>query len=597
MAYATIAKQQWGSGNAATAITPSATTTPTGMLSSPSVYAGLQEGMTQQDRGDGTYDILYNGQSLGTGYKDVRSAISEIGYTNATKKSYEKDGKYYSPYFTIARQAWQDESGNEVTAFDNGEGGTFRPDDIFSNSSPGAQEYNGKNYSYNTIQEDTAYGSQDELNNALRGYTQHTANGGGIIGDWETLGQVLNGTARPVVQREGYMTNSGAAEEIKGTNTLYGSTPVFSKGEDGTYGLLGYRTDLTPGEKYDGGDTQWTDSSVTAKHDGDKAAWQSNVWREIADPDWWKANAVMSEDGTAFVSADKVNDIAGWKNKDAYGYQGKDKGGLFGTIFDALDPILDKTMPFHNKMQDGVTKILGKDSQKETFTTVAPIVLSIVSAGLASGAAAGAGAAAGTTTGQLVGYGLTGLNVANSASKGDWLGAVTTALGTGLSSGAFSDALSSIGTGASELASSMGMSAEMQSAASAAAKGFMNGDLKAMTGGAIDLGSANKVVGSAVRNAVKSAALAGVTGAELEDVMKTALVSGISSLVGGTVGNLTDSNLAGSVAGAAANQGIKNELKDAPAGSSGSTSATTTPTSPQSSTSKTYATIAKQSWR
>ena len=236
-------------------------------------------------------------------------------------------------------------------------------------------------------------------------------------------------------------------------------------------------------------------------------------------------------------------------------------------------------------MQDDVTKILGKDSQKETFNTVAPIVLSLVSAGLTAGAGEAIAAGGALTTSQVVGYGLAAANAANAASNGNWLAALTTVLGAGVSSGAFNAALDTIGAGASEMAASLGISQEAQNAASAAIKGFVKGDLNAMTSGAIKLeGAANMVVGTAVRNAVKNAALAGITGAELEDVMKTAIISGISSLVGGTVGAATGSNEAGAAAGALTGVGIKNATRpDAQPAQTTTTPAATSTTSTGSS--------------
>ena len=587
MAYASIARTFWGNSASASSTSPVASSSPVASVgaSSPAVYAGLQDGMTQQDNGDGTYGILYNGQSLGTGYKDVRSAISEIGYNNASKSSYEKDGKFYSPYFSMARNAWRDESGQEVTQFDNGEGGTLRPDDIFSNSSIGPQEYNGKQYSYQTIAEDTAYNSQDELNNALRGYTHYTNNGGGIIGDWETLGQVLSGAVKPEVKGEGYMTNSGVAEEIKGTNTLYGSTPVFGKNEDGSYGLLGYRTDLSPGEKYDGGDTQWTDMGVSAKHNGDKSAWGSSVWRELNNPEEWGKAAVVGTDGNTFIPKEAVDSLPGWKNKDSYSFKKTESntGLKFVEIVGNVVGMLYTGYPVGSAL-------VGAYNLSEGDEKAAKGNLINAAATYAAGQA---------SSGAPVETGISSTGVAANSM-------LSSAVTDAATQAAVGGAAAGLGTYAMTGDASTAFKATLGGAVTGALSGYFSGSgttLKDLTGFSSGNAALDRILMKAGMGAAKSAISAGAQGADVGDAFSRAGISAMSTLVGGTVGVATDSGLAGSIASTATsgalNAAIKKNGQDDDTETSSPSTTTTPTTTPTATTAspKTYAAISRTYWR
>ena len=81
-------------------------------------------------------------------------------------------------------------------------------------------------------------------------------------------------------------------------------------------------------------------------------------------------------------------------------------GGLFGEVFDFLDPILDDINPLHETFQNAITDLGGYDSQKEAFNAIAPLMVALFVPG---------------------GYGAY-INAANSASQGNWTGAALTAL-------------------------------------------------------------------------------------------------------------------------------------------------------------------------
>lgn len=86
--------------------------------------------------------------------------------------------------------------------------------------------------------------------------------------------------------------------------------------------------------------------------------------------------------------------------------------GLYGAVFNKMDPILDKIDPGHNWTQDQIAGLIGADTQKEAFNQIAPIVLAAVSYGV------------GGTAGNVINAATT----ANAVNSGDWVGAATGAL-------------------------------------------------------------------------------------------------------------------------------------------------------------------------
>lgn len=582
MSYAAVARKLWSTSSDTAATTPTTTPTTTakpsassGILSqtadSPYVF-GLPTGYTQKDTGDGRYEMFDpTGQSAGYGYKGVQDAIEEIGYNNAAKNSYEKDGKYYNPLFSAARSVWQDASGNEVNSAPNGEGGTMSP------------EY-AEGYTQNTLNEHTGYNSQDELNNALRGYVDYKPQGGGIIGDWETLGQVLGGAVKPEVKTEGYMTNSGVGEDIKGANALYGSTPVFSKEEDGKYSLLGYRTDLTPGQAYDGGDTQWTDSSVTAKHNGDKLKWNSNVWRELNNPEEWGKAAVVGQDGTAFIPKEAVDAVPGWQNKDSYDYQQIKKG--------LVQRVWEKTSPTH--------LVLNKD-----FEDVAPIgevvgnVIGMYFTGVPIGSLLMATDNASKGEGNAAGASLINAVASYAGANMGELTSGMSAAGQAATQAATSAAIAGAGTYVITGDSKKAFNAALGGALAGAVSGYFSGSgdtLKSITGWSSNNEALDKIIMKAGMGAVKSAISAGAQGADIGDAFTRAATSAVSTLIGEGTTAQTGSSVAGSMAGAAAGTLLNNATKDQPAGSSPASTTTTTAAKPATSSTSGYASIARKLW-
>lgn len=642
MAYTgRMAQMVWGSTPAAPTATP-APATPSGAAvtagTSDLFQFGLPTGYTQKDLGDGRYEMFDTaGNSAGYGYKGVRDAIGELSYKNANAKTTNANGVWTNPYLQVAKSIWADVNGQEIdpsgysqSADENGYGAFS----LFSKKDADGNDVETKWVRQTEKMVNQEFSSEDEIKKQLEKYKQ-VGNYNGVMGDWEALGQVLEGNVAPNPQEWGNLPTDQKEQVIKGEGILYGSTPVFSK--DGQ--LLGYRTDLTPNEAKDF--NNGTDKAVQKDfgtfitHGGKSHSWNNANWRELSDPTAWQTNAVVGDGGTAFIPKGNEDKLS-WTNKDSYahqdhkmsgfmkvmaditkvadplGYQiqGGDKfyeqagkEGLFAALYDKWDPIVSKIDPIHKVIDKPISKALGFDTPKEAFTTIAPIVVAIAAAiltagaasaaagaagGAGSGAAAGGaaatgaattGAAAGAAGGAAAGAGsgmalaaniLNGVNIANSVSKGDFGSALMQLATMGAGTAVGQSFLSSIGDIASDAATAVGIGQGAQGTVASMAKGFFAGDLGAMTGGVISFNpTIDKIIGASVRNAVKSAVVAGVTGAELDHVFATALASGVASLVGGAVGagtqSATGSNVAGTIAGTVAGNLTGTAIRDATA--------------------------------
>lgn len=103
--------------------------------------------------------------------------------------------------------------------------------------------------------------------------------------------------------------------------------------------------------------------------------------------------------------------------------------GLYGAVFNKLDPILDKIDPGHDWTQDQIAGAIGADSQKEAFNQIAPLVLAAVTYGVGSGGAAAGSATGGATTGSMASSIMQGVQALNSLNSGDFAGAALGGLG------------------------------------------------------------------------------------------------------------------------------------------------------------------------
>jgi hypothetical protein len=567
-------------GQPAPIITPPATTTP----STPSTPTPLQPGLLtpetlgfsttlptgyrQQDLGDGRYEVFNaNNESMGYTYKGVRDAIGDISYRNAQSRTTNADGVWTNPLLQVSRTVWQDVNGQEVDI-----SGLSRVQAWGEN---GAQDQfyrtndNGENEQVVVNQadrmENQRFNSQEDIDRALERY-RNVGNYNGVMGDWEALGQVLEGNVAPNPQEWGNLPTDNREQTIRGTGMLYGSTAVF----DNNGRIIGYRTDLTPNNEArdfsNGTDTVNQEEFGTfIRHDGRSHDWNNANWRELSDPNAWRTNAVVGEGGNAFIPVENLDNLS-WTNRDSYRHQdtranwgfsdimgdiarytdpifynsigGEDfydtagQEGIYAAVFDRLDPILDKIDPGHNATQNAITNAIGADSQRDAFQRIAPIMVAIFAP-----------------------YGAA-INAANSAQQGNYAAAATAIAGQLLSGVDFGGAAANAGASSTLVD---------------AIRAVSSGNIATMTGGLIDFGSTsvNQIVGRAVTSAARNGVAAGLSGADLEDALKTALVSAAGSLVGSIASSTASSNglgqntsnVIGSAAGAITTGAINNATR------------------------------------
>ena len=403
---------------------------------------------------DGTYSIMRNGQNLGTGYKTLQETISDL----------------YKKNYNISPSIWTT-SGEKPFLSTDAEGNPVYGE---------APQTSHTGYSFNNTNYDTEQAAQAARDAAAGSYGT-----GNTLRDWETLGQLLNyGKITGDFSTPHALGGNQIADPISGLNTLYGSKPIIYDGK-----LLGYNQE----GKLDPITDSWNDLTTKTSGNFFKkkttTTWdQGNVGlgRSYANPSWLSSNATVNPNGTFTITGDKAAENPGWTNADYFNREagsqtsskflgglnrlaenvakwtdpgfykamqgGTDKSlwndltneGLFSAVFNKLDPVLDKLDPLHNTGQDAIGSLIGSDSQKQTFNQVAPIVLAALTYGLGSSAAPaaaagegaagiGAGAAAGSaatgTTLNTLGQILQGVQAAQSASTGDFGGALMSGLG------------------------------------------------------------------------------------------------------------------------------------------------------------------------
>jgi len=502
------------------------------------------------DIGGGKYNILGSqGQTLGTGYKSLQESISEM-YKSANAPTAVSKWKDYtgsldrSLYDTV-----QDEQGgwtqqgaiNQQRLTDAGyrlnpnyqparynEGGWLEGNAVGSQYQKLFNGYDWKGSDYDTL----------DQANAARDTTAGSYYTGNNIRDWENLGQLLTqgNITGDVPNRIGSLGGNQIADQISGLNTLYGSTPLIFK--DQLYGYKNAYGDTTPIQtSWDFGD------SNAGKYANERNQYWGNagLGREYSNPDWWSQNTKNLKNGNYFVSADKAVQNPGWLNKDYYNAQelhqsvsnGKSGGGkgLFGGIFSFLDPILDTLDPLHNPTQDFVTDTFGFDSQEQAFSTIAPIVLSVLAMGADGGALSAGSAGSGVTAGA----GSTGAGLAAGTGAGITAGSTGAGLTAGAGLAGAGSAAGALGTGLS-----WGQIAAGVNALNSASTGNWGGALSGALGASgMDLG-----LGNLGNSALRGALGAGIDSALAKDAstggtFQAALLGGLGGLAGPTVSNAT----------------------------------------------------------
>lgn len=373
----------------------------------------------------------------------------------------------------------------------------------------GNQVHDTKNYWQHNMLGGQFFNTQDELNTALRnyigsGYTHNDYYGRNIANtsDLEyskVLEDILAG--KDPSRNEGYGTAMGTYlpstgwrdfggthgnTAVSGLNALFNSKPLIWDNK-----LLGYGVDTAAAKSGDYGYANPYTLQTIDSNGGTRS--QSYLQRSITNPDKWKQIGRGMSNGDVFVPTQNIKDIPGWSTQNYVDVQSKPDNGLYGGIFDALDPILDKIDPLHDRLQNHVVDLTGAESQKQAFQQIAPIFTSYFVPG-------GWGAA---------------INGVDAAARGDSVGVLGAAAGAALGASGIGDSFSSY------LQTSAGLSPSVANAVANAA-----------TSGAVNLATNGGDLKSALTSAIFSAG-SGAAGNYLADATSGLLGDVGSKILGG----------------------------------------------------------------
>ena len=240
----------------------------------PSTAQWGTQGYTQQDIGGGKYNILdQTGNNIGVGYKSLEDTIKEL------TAQYHTDHPVYMT--------------------DIPEGQLFQPD----------------------LQQ--------------MGY-KPSANPGGALEQWEVLGQLLNRQTLPQNSGRTYdLPGNNADEQIKGLDTLFGSTPLINNGK-----VLGYKFDPTP---LDSSVLGYQNPNLLTRIDNrGSTRFNQSLAREYNDLDSWKNLVKGIDENSMYVPSENAANLPGWTNKDTNQYQHQ-SSGAFAKIAQGLGAILNFT--------------------------------------------------------------------------------------------------------------------------------------------------------------------------------------------------------------------------------------------------------------
>ncbi len=381
----------------------------------PSLAQWGTQGYTQQDIGGGKYNILdQTGNNIGVGYKSLDDTIREL------TSQYNKD--------------------HPVNINSLKEGELYFPD--------------GQQYTPAIIP-------------------------GGDLEKWEVLGQLLNNKPPPYNTNLTYgLPGNNIDEQIKGLNTLFGSTPLINNGK-----VAGYKFDPTPIDESIFGYT--SPNSIERKDTRGHTRFNQSLAREYNDLDSWSKLVKNIDENSMYVPAENVEQLPGWTNKDINQYQHQ-RNGTLPTIFKAIGTAL-------------------------SFTPLAPVGLAMTTlANLQSGNHLGAAA------------GVLG-SAANLTGVGQSLGEAT-GLGTTVGNGIVRGGLGALGAldkgGSSALLSGLG--AGLSSAA---------GDLVSSNLGGIFGQKGSNIIGGGVSGALQSVF-------NKENPLQGAVQGGLSSGLGSFLSSL-----------------------------------------------------------
>lgn len=342
------------------------------------------------------------------------------------------------------------------------------------------------------------------------GVRNYGAGTGGLLSDWEALGQMLNGGSVAARQQWGNLPINNKTETISGLNTLFGSTPLIGGNK-----VLGYKIDLGPGTNSyaDYGDdiVQSNPFGYAHTHEGKSHSYASSLGRELKDVSQLSGLGKVLDSGYNFYTpTSNVEKLPGWTNTESYARQ-KHPQGLLGEVFNFLDPLIDSIDPLHNEVQTWTTGHSDTAGQSPYFQTIMPAILNAFFPGVGSAVSA-----------------------VDSGSKGDWGGAATNAVGaylggtggidTGYGSAANAAATSALQSGVNSIATGKSLEDSFMNALLGAAGSYAGSSVGDATSG---LGPAmSGFLGGATSGAVNSLN-------NSNNILESALTSGLGRGLGG----------------------------------------------------------------
>lgn len=279
------------------------------------------------DLGSGKYNIMQNGQSLGTGYKSLSDTIRELNANNFAPKETQKYLQAQLPQEAYTQDV-RDILGANLSVNSNWLAENNYRQAPTSNNLIGMDPttFEGYTPTYEKLTHGfTTDGSNFFQNLAEAQSTQNSQATSNITGntvrDWETLGQLLNyGKVTGDFNTPHAIGGNQVSDPISGLNTLYGSKPIIYNGK-----LLGYNQqgDVTPITN------QWNDQwdnisrsggpfglKVKTEHNWDQGG--LNMGRSYNDQDWWNKNVQKNGDGTFTIKPELAEQNPGWLNKDQF---------------------------------------------------------------------------------------------------------------------------------------------------------------------------------------------------------------------------------------------------------------------------------------
>lgn len=243
------------------------------------------DGYTQQDIGNGQYNILSStGENIGLGYKSVSDSIRD--YTkNYDLSSRELGRSNPNPIYPEHKT----DTENNPTV------------DVTSMSDSDYLEY---------IKNQYGVGKYPDVEEQQLKETP-------LINQWDTLGQLLNGSfRRKTYGLDPSAINPYADFTIKGLNTLYGSTPVISNNK-----VVGYKLPINLMHEGDFGYVDPLHSHLADTHGSTQ--WYKDLGRDYVEPDKWNKMLTGIDKDNAFVSVNDAPNLPGFTNihKEDYSHQ------------------------------------------------------------------------------------------------------------------------------------------------------------------------------------------------------------------------------------------------------------------------------------